>query len=110
MDMEPNNLVRDKTIEGFRKKGASCTFEVLPDIEFHVEVIKSINMRFREGYVISEDPNAAVADLVELIELVYALAKIQGISRHGMKAMVKEQRAENGGYDNKILLKTLVLP
>jgi predicted house-cleaning noncanonical NTP pyrophosphatase (MazG superfamily) len=106
----PNRLVRDKVVKIFTKRGATCTHEILPDMEYHMEVIKKIHVVFAEGYLISEKPEAAVLDLIETIELLYTLAKIQGVDREAMEKMVKDERDTHGGFDDRILLKTITLP
>ncbi len=95
-----DKLVRDKIPEIIEKSGNKCVIDILNDQEYLKKLDEKINeelLEFREEYSLEE--------LCDLLEVLYAIAKVKGYSLEEIEKMRLKKNEERGAFDKKILLK-----
>ena len=98
-----NKLVRDqipKVIEGTGKK---FTTRILEDAEYISELQKKAFEELNE-YIGAETKEAAVEELADLLEVVHALARVQGSSIHEVEEIRIMKAEKRGGFKEKVYL------
>lgn len=94
-------LVRDKTVERLKKRGASTIkTRTLSDIEYVEELGKKLIEESRETY---EAPTLAerLSELADLLEIIHALADASGSSIKEIEHLRKDKVATRGGFDTR---------
>jgi predicted house-cleaning noncanonical NTP pyrophosphatase (MazG superfamily) len=95
-----NKLVRDKIPEIITSKGESCVTEILDDKTYIEMLEKKLDEELAEYH-----KDKTVEELVDLIEVIYAIAATKGLSTYDLEMLRFSKRVERGGFDEKILLK-----
>ena len=98
-----NKLVRDKIPEIIETSGKRCEIEILSDEEYLQMLDKKLDEELAEYH---QEQN--IEELADLLEVLYATAKARGYSIEELEQLrIKKQKAR-GGFDKKILLKTVI--
>ena len=97
-----NKLVRDKIPEIIEKSGKACEIEILSDEEYLQMLDKKLDEELAEYH---KDQN--IEELADLLEVLYATAKARGYSIEGLEHVRIEKQKARGGFDKKILLKSV---
>lgn len=98
-----NKLVRDKIPEIIEASGKTCETEILSDEDYLQMLDKKLDEELAEYH---KDQN--IEELADLLEVLYATATARGYSIEELEQMrIKKQKAR-GGFDKKILLKTVI--
>jgi len=92
-----NKAIRDKIPEIIEKSGHTCNFKTLDDKEFLIQLEKRLSEEVKK-YQRSKD----VTELVDILEIVYRIAKLQGISKKEFEK-IRGEKAEDRGLFNKNL-------
>lgn len=94
-----NKLVRDLIPSIINASGAKCKIKILSDEEY----IKMLNVKLDEELTeYHKDQN--VEELVDLLEVIYTIAKTHGYSKEDLEALRTVKADSRGGFDKKILL------
>ena len=96
-----NKLVRDKIPEIIEKDHQSCDIEILSDDAY-------LTMLDEELAEYHADQN--LEELADLLEVVYAAAIARGYTIKDLESLRLKKRAERGGFNKKILLKSITCP
>ncbi|MBU0635987.1 nucleoside triphosphate pyrophosphohydrolase [Candidatus Micrarchaeota archaeon] len=93
-------LVRDRIPEIMREKGKKPIFRFAQDKEFEKFLLKKVNEELTEfeGF-------HAVEELADLIEAVYSLGKLKGISPKDLEKIRLNKIKKNGDFSKRIILK-----
>jgi predicted house-cleaning noncanonical NTP pyrophosphatase (MazG superfamily) len=94
-----NKAVRDKIPEIILKNGKSCKFVTLPDNKFLIEMEKKLSEEIEE-YLESKTGN----ELADIIEVVYRIAELRGISNTDMEKIRQEKIIERGAFSKNYFL------
>ena len=97
-----NKLVRDKIVDIIKSNGETPKYHTLSDEQYLEELHKKLLEEANE--FIEEDSPEELADL---LEVVYAIAKIKNINLEEVKEIRLKKREKRGGFDNKIYLETV---
>ena len=97
-----HKLVRDRIPELIEKQGGSCTFEILPREAYLQMVDAKLDEELAEYH---KDQN--LEELADLLEVLYAAAIARGFTLDQLEAVRKEKKERRGGFDKRILLKTV---
>lgn len=97
-----NKLVRDRIPAIIAASGAVCETEVLSDAEYLRRLDAKLDEELAEYH---QDQN--VEELADLLEVVYACAAARGYTAAELEAVRAEKAAKRGGFEKKILLKTV---
>ena len=97
--MEYNKAIRDKIPEIIAKSGHSCNFRVLSDNDFLVALEKKLNEEMME-FQGTHNPE----ELVDVLEVVYAIARLNGLSKEAIEQMRMKKNQERGGFEKNLFL------
>jgi predicted house-cleaning noncanonical NTP pyrophosphatase (MazG superfamily) len=97
-----NKLVRDKIPEIIEASGKTCETEILSDEEYLQMLDKKLDEELAEYH---KEQN--IEELADLLEVLYATAKARGYSIEEIEYVRIEKRNTRGGFDEKILLKSV---
>lgn len=92
-------LVRDKIPDLIIARGAVPSYFVLDDGTYKQELLKKLQEEVQEFYA-SELPE----ELADILEVVYAIAKSEGLSEDDLNKIRLDKREERGGFDFHIFL------
>ena len=98
-------LVRDKIPEIIEASGKICETEILSDEEYLEMLDKKLDEELAEYH---QEQN--IEELADLLEVLYATAKARGYSIEELEQVRVEKQKARGGFDGKILLKSVVIP
>lgn len=96
-------LVRDHIPEIIEASGKTCSTEILSDNEYLRMIDAKLDEELAEYH---QDQN--IEELADLIEVIYAAAKVRGYSLEELERVRAEKAAKRGGFDKKILLKEVI--
>ena len=97
-----NKLVRDKIPAIIEAAGAACETEILSDTDCLRLLDAKLDEELAEYH---QDQN--IEELADLMEVIHACAKARGYTVAELEAVRAEKAAKRGGFDQKILLKTV---
>lgn len=97
-----NKLVRDKVPEIIKESKQIPEYVILSDEEYMGELSKKLKEETAE-YLTSNE----IEDLADILEVVFAICEARGISEDEIQEVRKEKAVRRGGFQNKILLKTV---
>lgn len=97
-----NKLVRDRIPYIIESKGGSCEVESLDMKNFMDALDDKMIEEFNE-YRESRD----LEELVDMLEVLFAMAKTQGYSWGEVCSAYREKREKRGGFDRGLFLKTV---
>lgn len=105
--MKYNKLVRDKIPEIIEAKGEKVLSNV-ESIELYPQrLLDKLHEEIAE-YVDSDNDNDndndRVEELADIMEVVYALASISGVSKAELENACKKKKDEKGGFEKRIIL------
>ena len=97
-----NKAIRDKIPQIINSKGEQCIVKRLTDAEFLPQLEKKLHEELDEY-----DKNKSLDELADILEVIYRIAKLRGISREKMETICKKKAEERGGFeDNLFLIRT----
>lgn len=97
-----NKLVRDKIPEIIEGSGKTCETEILSDEEYLQMLDKKLDEELAEYH---EGQN--VEELADLLEVLLSVAKARGYSAEQLYHVRDEKQKARGGFDKKVLLKSV---
>ena len=97
-----NKLVRDNIPAIIQAKGAACETEILSDADYLRLLDAKLDEELTEYH---QDQN--LEELADLMEVIYACAKARGYTVAELESVRAEKAEKRGGFDRKILLKTV---
>ena len=98
-----NKLVRDKIPEIIEASGKTCEIEILSNEEYLHMIDKKLDEELAEYH---QEQN--LEELADLLEVLYATAIARGYSIEELEQVRVEKKEARGGFDKKILLKSVV--
>ena len=97
-----NKLVRDGIPAIIKAKGATCETEILSDTDYLLLLDAKLDEELAEYR-----QDQSIEELADLLEVIYACAKARGYTVAELESVRTEKAAKRGGFDQKILLKTV---
>jgi len=94
-----NKLIRDRIPEAVVATGKSCEVRVLDEQAFPEALRVKLQEELKEYLESSK-----VEELADLLEVVYALAQLEGVSRDGLEAIRMKKADERGGFEKRLFL------
>lgn len=99
-----NKAIRDHIPEIVKESGIDCVIKILSDKEFLIEIEKKLKEEVDE-YLSSK----SVTELVDIIEVVYRIAKLRKVSKDELEKIRLQKRNRRGGFNkNLFLVETIV--
>jgi len=97
--MEYNKAIRDKIPDIIQKDGYSCNIKNLSDEEFLIEIEKKLTEEVTE---FQNDKNPE--ELADILEVIYRIAKLRGISKEELENIRINKVEKRGGFDKNLFL------
>lgn len=97
--MRYNKLVRDKIPQICLDQGLMPLTRTLSEGEFVTELKKKLQEEVSE-FMEHGDP----AELVDLLEVIYALAAVYGVTREQLEDMRLRKAKARGGFEDRVYL------
>lgn len=97
--MKFNKAIRDKIPEIIQKDGYSCNIKILSDQEFLIEIEKKLSEEVSEY---QKDKNTE--ELADILEVIYKIAQLKGISKEELENIRIKKVEERGGFDKNLFL------
>ena len=94
-----NKLVRDKIPEIIEEGGGKAEIRILSDEEYRTFLEAKLDEEVGE-YHRDQTPE----ELVDILEVVYALASARGISQSDLQTLYQKKHNARGGFERKLLL------
>ena len=98
-------LVRDRIPEIIRQGGANCETRTLTDAEYRDALMSKLREEVSE-YEESGEP----LELADILEVVRALAKLDGIDDSALEEMRAQKEKERGAFLTRIFLVSVSEP
>ena len=109
-----NKLVRDNIPAIIQAKGAACETEILSDADYLRLLDAKLDeelAEYRQDQSLEElaeyRQDQSLEELADLLEVIYACAKARGYTVAELESVRAEKAAKRGGFDRKVLLKTV---
>ncbi len=103
MNKTYNKLVRDKIPAIIESAGKECTTEILSDVEY----LKMLDAKLNEECA-EYQADKSIEELADIMEVVYAIAKVRGCSLEKLESIRKQKAEQRGGFEKRILLKEVI--
>jgi predicted house-cleaning noncanonical NTP pyrophosphatase (MazG superfamily) len=97
-----NKLVRDRIPEVIEMSGRSCSTSILSQEEYAKELQIKLQEEVQE-YIEAQN----VEELADILEVLFALAKVHGATEADLIRTRELKRDERGGFDERIFLKAV---
>lgn len=97
-----NKLIRDNIPEIIAASGKTCECEILPEDKYLLMLDAKLDEELAEYH---QDQN--IEELADLLEVIYAAAAARGYSAAELEQIRSEKAAARGGFEKRILLKTV---
>lgn len=94
-----NKLVRDRIPEIIKNNGENPIVRILDDEEYKTCLERKLHEEILEFQESSE-----VEELADILEVIFALSKVQGISKDRLMEIYENKHNERGGFENKVFL------
>jgi predicted house-cleaning noncanonical NTP pyrophosphatase (MazG superfamily) len=98
-----NKLVRDRIPENIKMAGHESKIRVLDDDEYGLYLRKKLQEEVDEF-----QDSKSLEELAYILEVVYALAAVQGKSPEDLEALRADKRGKRGGFEKRLLLEFLI--
>jgi len=94
-----NKAIRDKIPEIIQESGEKCNIQTLSDEKFLVEIEKKLSEEVTE-YQNDKNPE----ELADILELIYRIAQLKGISKQELEQIRIKKLQGRGGFDKNLFL------
>lgn len=94
-----NKLVRDKILEIIDSSGKSADYYVLQDEDY----LRELRAKLQEE-LMEYNENHELEELVDVLEIIYAIATLEGVTIEQLERMRAKKREERGGFERRIYL------
>lgn len=94
-----NQLVKDNVPKILKEKGSKPHTRTLNDEEYISELEISL-----DEYVARYTETGGMNELADIVELVYAIAKVKGYDQNKFNALLADRKKKYGGYDKRTYL------
>ena len=98
-----NKLVRDLIPEIIQSNGEKPVTRILDDAEYKVELETKLNEEYME-VLGTTTSNERIEELADMIEIISALAVVEGKTLDDVVECAKQKRSKRGGFEKKIFL------
>ena len=100
--MKYNKLVRDRIPEIINNNGEEPIFRILDEPEYKIELEKKLLEEYNE--VINSSGKNRIEELADMLEVISALAALEGESLNNVIEVAKQKTLKRGAFNDKIYL------
>ncbi len=98
-----NKLVRDKIPAIIAASGKECVFKTLPDDKY-IEMLDAKLLEECNEYLESK----SLEELADILEVIRTISVTRGYSLEQLEQVRKEKAESRGGFEDKILLTSVI--
>ncbi|HEX7063649.1 MAG TPA: nucleoside triphosphate pyrophosphohydrolase [Bacillales bacterium] len=98
-----NKLVRDHIPDLIKITGKNPVVRTLGEEEYAAALRRKLREETRE-YIKAENNREAVKELADVLEVVHALAELQGITSEELEDVRAKKERERGGFHDRVYL------
>ncbi|WP_210365793.1 nucleoside triphosphate pyrophosphohydrolase [Bacillus sp. REN3] len=102
---EYNKLVRDYFPELMNQKGRKVETEVLDNQKYSEKLMEKFDEEVAKFK--SAGTDRLLSEIVDLLEVVYAIADSRGITESEVEFMRQLKKNRNGGFRKRLMLKSI---
>jgi predicted house-cleaning noncanonical NTP pyrophosphatase (MazG superfamily) len=102
-----NKLVRDKIPEIIKNNNAEPFTRILNDEEYKQELEKKLLEEYNE-VLITKTREERIEELADMLEIIKALALLEGSSLEEVCEVSKSKALKRGGFEKKIYLEKVI--
>lgn len=103
MQKNYNKLVRNLIPEIIQKSGNKCVISTLSDEDYSKELEKKLVEEVNE-YI----SDKSTEELADILEVLYALASLKGVSSCELESIRTKKSEARGGFEKKIFLHSVI--
>lgn len=107
MEQIYNKLVRDNIPDIIKNNGEKPVFRILSDAEYWEYLLKK-DVEELEEVRLANDINECKKELADKLELIKAMAELNGFSLSDIIDEADRKASKNGGFKKKILLEKVI--
>lgn len=100
---QKNKLVRDLIPKIIQYQGRKAAIKTLDESEYKLELDKKLQEEVQE-YI----QDQTIEELADILEVVYAIAKIKQVSVEALEKIRLEKLEKRGGFEKRIFLKEIM--
>lgn len=97
-----NKLVRDRIPDIIRAEGREPVVQKLYGRDLHKALLDKLIEELIEVFAADDDANCQVAELADMLEVIFALSKGLGVGREELLSIAEEKRLKKGGFDEAL--------
>ena len=101
-----NKLVRDKIPSIITNNGEIPVTRILNDEEYKIELERKLYEEYQE--VINSNDKDRLEELADMIEVIKALANLEGKNLQDIILIAEQKREKRGGFKDKIYLERVL--
>ncbi len=98
-----NKLVRDRIPEIIRASGKECRTTILNEDDYKKELHAKLREESQE-YAAAGEPEEALEELADLLEVIQALAAVHGATWEELNALRERKAQARGGFKDQVFL------
>lgn len=98
-----DKLIRDRIPEIIEADGKRAVTEVLDDLAFKRYLDIKLEEELKE-YLVAD----SVEELADLVEVVYALLDLKGVSKEEFERLRKDKASKRGSFTKRLVLKEVI--
>lgn len=98
-----NKLIRDRIPEIISSSGKKFTVSILSDDEYLAKLRDKCQEELNEYYA-AKTTEEALEELADLMEVIYALAKVHGSLPSELEQIRQQKAQKRGGFEKKLFL------
>lgn len=102
-----NKLVRDNIPDVIVANGEEAFIRVLNDDEYRNELEAKLGEEYQE-VLMTTTSDERVEELADMVEVIMALASVEGKSFDDILEVAKVKRKKRGGFEKKIFLEKVI--
>ncbi|WP_153461967.1 nucleoside triphosphate pyrophosphohydrolase [Sediminibacillus terrae] len=98
-----HKLVRDYIPQIIEQNGKNCSTSILSDQEYIAALKQKVNEEAEE-LVTAETKQDIIEEAADILELLHAIAEVNGTSITEIEKERKKKKAERGGFKERVFL------
>lgn len=99
-----DKLVRDRIPDIIKDAGKRFTTSVLEESDYLAQLDRKLEEELAE-YLASKDVPSQIEELVDILEVVYAIAEAKGITVEEFEAIRYKKAKKKGAFKDRVFLK-----
>jgi len=98
-----DKLVRDRIPDQLAERGIGHRVRTLVDSEFRTALEAKLREEVAE-FEAASDPDARLAELADILEVVHALGRIEGATHEDLEVRRADKARQAGGFEQRLFL------